>query len=199
MVFTPEQSEQVEVVEKRVEISSSHGRRVSRKYYSYYVAFKFPDGTIKEFKVDHISTRDFKKEINSSVYDSIFESDTGILTYKELENAENRFFSPTNYREFHSFEKDLICGGTKVETGVIIHKPGHVWSFPILSILLNSIVVYLTVSFKRKEDKIIEEKRKKEEARKRKREIRYQQKREEERERKRSKNTSKTHTPRRRP
>ena len=102
-----EQSEQVEVVGKRISIYSSSGskRNKSTTYYTYIVTFKLPDGSVKELEVDSNSVRD------SSIYDAIHEGDTGILIYKEIKNIEQRIKKENmrfDGRRFISFEKDPV-------------------------------------------------------------------------------------------
>ena len=107
---SPEQAEQVEVVEKRINktyIGSSRGIGESKTAYTFYISFKFSDGSVKEFEVGRDSIgRGIIREPYNKVYDSLNEGDTGILTYKELKNAENRYYTPSSYRLFISFEKD---------------------------------------------------------------------------------------------
>ena len=101
-----EQSEQVEVIGKRIRkyTNSLSGRSGgSRTYFDYIVAFEFPDGSVKELEVDSNSVRD------SSIYDAIHEGDTGILIYKEIKNIEQRIKKENmrfDGRLFISFEKD---------------------------------------------------------------------------------------------
>ena len=80
----PEQSAQVEVVDKRIRTVRHGGGKFggSRTSYTYIVAFKFPDGSIKELKVGRDDDRGF--------YDYLQEGDTGTLTYKEIANIEER-------------------------------------------------------------------------------------------------------------
>ena len=62
---------------------------------SYSVIFAFPDGSKKEFKV------------NSTVYDTLQENDTGVLFYKERKsNIEWIRRNSGLIRSFISFEKD---------------------------------------------------------------------------------------------
>lgn len=105
---SPERSASAEVVNKRVSRYFSPGHRSTRTSYTYYVTFEFPDGLVKEIKVDFISLSGRSKiEPYSSIYDSLIEGNTGILTYKEIEDYD--------VRSFISFEKDPEYGGTKVE------------------------------------------------------------------------------------
>jgi len=95
LIFKSEQYAQVEVVGKRVRPTSvRHGKD------SYIVAFKFPDGSVKELEVG-IGRR--------KVYDSIQEGDTGMLTYKERENIEEKIKNEElqfDGRRFISFKRD---------------------------------------------------------------------------------------------
>ena len=98
---SPEQHEQAEVIAKRIvkEISGDGDYFIN----TYIVAFKFSDGLVKELRVgDGRSGR--------KIYDSINEGDTGILTYKEREDIEEKYKNEDQRWEgmrFISFEKDL--------------------------------------------------------------------------------------------
>ena len=112
----PEQSAQVEVVSKRV-IKERRRRFTTR--YTYIVTFEFSDGSAKEVEVDRNSTRGNPiTELYNFIYDTIDEGDTGILTYKEIENIEV-YFENENLcrggRKFISFEKDQKYGGMKLD------------------------------------------------------------------------------------
>ena len=106
----PEQSAQVQVLEKRIFRHFSSGHRSTRTSYTYIVAFKFSDDSIKEFEVDFKSVSGISKtELYSFRYNSFYEGDTGMLTYKEIENIEENFKNPEmeyRGRHFISFEKD---------------------------------------------------------------------------------------------
>jgi len=107
----PEQSEQVEVVGKRIHITGHERAPKYRDYYVFIVAFEFPDGSVKELQVED----DLKKESYSSLYESIDEGDTGVLTYKEIENVEKKYQNEDiRYygRLLISFEKDPKYGGS---------------------------------------------------------------------------------------
>jgi len=88
---SPELYEHVEVIQKRIKKKDTT--------YTYLVAFKFPDGSVKEFKVD-----------KRKLYDAIHEGDTGTLIYKEREDIsqaienENRRWSG---RRFVYFTKSV--------------------------------------------------------------------------------------------
>ena len=86
---TPEQHEQVVVIEKKIKWSSG-GEDSSGA--DYIVAFEFPDGSVKKIHVSKIGIGKNRRE----VYDSIHEGDTGTLIYKKMKNA----------IEFIRFEKD---------------------------------------------------------------------------------------------
>jgi len=96
-----EQSEQVEVVAKRIRSRGSGGSGSTyRINYTYIVSFKFSDGSAKEFKVGKNSRE---------IYDSIHEGDAGMLTYKERENIEEKIKNEDmrfDGRRFISFKKD---------------------------------------------------------------------------------------------
>ena len=89
----PEQNAHVEIIRKTI---------VNNKRRSAYhlVYFEFPDGSEKAFN------------IKSEIYYTLQECETGMLTYKELENIEDRgalsdFFAPNHYyRRFIFFKKD---------------------------------------------------------------------------------------------
>ena len=97
---SPEQHEQAIVVKKRL-----HNTRDTDGPGStfYLITFKFFDGSIKELRVG--TGKDTRK-----VYDSFNEGETGILTYKERENAQSY-----EGRQFVSFEKDSEYGGATIE------------------------------------------------------------------------------------
>jgi len=106
--FTPDQKEKVEIVGTRIE-DSSGGEDGSTK--SFIAAFKFPDGSVKEFNVRVFSGAVKAKKIYELV--NIKEGDVGILTYKERDkNILEKFIEPDkeswrlNRRKFVSFEKD---------------------------------------------------------------------------------------------
>jgi len=103
----PEQSEQVEVVEKRVRIHSSGGRGIPyTTYHTFIVAFKFADGSIKELEIDRNSVRrDPNREPYSSLYNSINEGDTGILL-EDIEEKHTNEDLRWNGRRYISFEPD---------------------------------------------------------------------------------------------
>ena len=110
----PEQSEQVEVVGKRIKKSKTGVRRFggSKLVYSYIVAFKFPDGSVKELGVGSTSKAlTDKTEVSNSAGDALHEGDTGVITYKEIEVSKQRRLENEDLRVgdrlFLSFEKDL--------------------------------------------------------------------------------------------
>ena len=98
---SPEQHEQAVVVEKRLHQTRSADGGPGSTF--YLVTFKFFDDSIKELRVG--TGKDTRK-----VYDSFNESETGILTYKERENAKSY-----EDRQFVSFEKDSEYGGATIE------------------------------------------------------------------------------------
>ena len=126
----PEQSAQVEVVGKRIRVSNNFGKRYSFTSYSNIVAYKFPDGLVKELEID---TGKF-----SSAYDSIHEGDTGILIYKEIKNIEKKYKNNDSMRYdgrfFISFERDSKYGELKIES---TEQQFETWHF----ILLGAVVV----------------------------------------------------------
>jgi len=119
----PEQHEQVKAIRKR-EIRESYGggNRPPHNIYTTAVAsivvFKFADGSVKEFAVGKTKgyesirrpTGELIKENRNKVYDSIKRGDTGVLTYKERENIEEKIKEEGKRykgRLFISFEKDI--------------------------------------------------------------------------------------------
>lgn len=114
----PEQAVKAEITEKRIERIYISGRRnvQSRTSYRYLIFFKFSDGSVKEFEVDTYWVYGSSKTAPySPVYDELKEGDTGVLTYKELENIEQKYIEDQyRGRKFISFEKDAKHGGTKV-------------------------------------------------------------------------------------
>jgi len=106
---SPEQQEQAEIIEKRiVEERSGDGDGFT---YHYIVAFEFSNGTVKELRVG-VERSGHKR------YDALNEGDTGILTYKERTDIEEKYKNENirfEGRRFISFEKDIEYGGTKVE------------------------------------------------------------------------------------
>ena len=101
---SPILSEQAEVVGKEISRSDGGSTRFSNNSYynSYYVDFKFSDGSEKRFRVARIGKpKNTKEEIYCAAYEALYEGDTGILTYKEVKNA-----TKWQYRYFVSFEKD---------------------------------------------------------------------------------------------
>jgi len=112
----PEQNERAEVAGKRI-IKGDNGRTDvyygkrpynalgyvyydSESVYTHYiVAFKCPDGAIKELRVN-----------SEKMYDSLREGDTGILTYKERGSIEKKIESENlcyKDRLFIGFEKSF--------------------------------------------------------------------------------------------
>ena len=128
----PEQSAQVEVIDKRIRIYSSGSR--PNKSYTYIVAFKYSDSSVKEFSVDTIFTKGSNKEAPpSSVYDNIHEGDTGILAYKEIKNIEKKYKNNEDMRYdgrfFISFERDSQYGELKIES---TERQFETWHFIII-------------------------------------------------------------------
>jgi hypothetical protein len=111
----PERTAQVEIVEKRVaEISVRAGRSLRRSsslyhkkrisHYYYIVAFKLPDGTIKEMKINKI----IGDENLCPVFEALEEGDKGKLTYKEKDKQAKTEDQRRNNRLFLSFEKNTF-------------------------------------------------------------------------------------------
>ena len=94
----PKQVVYDEILSKRWSYShSTKGGTTTERF----VTFLFPNGDEKELKI----TGDGKREI----YESLQEGDTGMLTYKELEEDNrfgSKFFADWSFRYFVSFEKD---------------------------------------------------------------------------------------------
>jgi len=105
VVYGPQQSEQVEVVGKRYVSDGSIDGSIDY----YIVAFKFSDNSVKEFEV---GSGGFLALNNPrGVYDSVKEGDTGTLTYREIENIEEKYKKEELHyagREFIGFEKDPV-------------------------------------------------------------------------------------------
>ena len=115
----PEQTVQAEIISKRIIKDSFYGKTSFVNVYIYIISFKFPDGSIKELRVDRQSyhNRLKKNDPDSFQYDSLTVGDTGILTYKEIENIEERVKNENvryGSRLFISFEKDPEYGGLKI-------------------------------------------------------------------------------------
>jgi len=87
----PEQTEQAEVVDKRIEEGDVDS------YDHYYITFKFLDGSEWEFAAG--------RPKNPEYYNAIDIGDIGELTYKEGRNR----------GRFESFEKNLDFGRMKIE------------------------------------------------------------------------------------
>ena len=106
---SPEQFEHVEVVRKRIIKRRSGGYKITPEtYYTYIVAFKFFDGSIKEFKVSFSSQS--PEDGGGKIYCSIYEGEKGIITYKEIKNIEKKYKKEENHwegRQFINFEKDF--------------------------------------------------------------------------------------------
>jgi|GEM_PF-2039840 len=162
---TPEQSKQVEVVEKKFETTrttSGGGRVVSSTNYTYYVSFKFPGGSVKEFRVGRDSVkRDYKRKPYCFSYDSLNEGDMGLLTYKEWGNAENLISAPTDYRLFISFEQNPEYGGLKVEMYERHMSVSEIWLTVIIFALALLFLFYAIGLNKRRANKLETEKREK--------------------------------------
>ena len=67
----PERSEQVEISSKRVRVYSSSGKHRNSISYTFIVAFKLHDGSIKELEVDTHITRNSKEDVSCSLYNAI--------------------------------------------------------------------------------------------------------------------------------
>ena len=146
----PEQFEQVEVVDKRVEQSYGGGGKYSGSHvFRYIVAFKFIDGSVKEMRIDVHSTKTKKQEVSCDLYDALKEGDTGTITYKEVENVEEKYgYTEDVYydgRLFISFEKDPEYGGLKILAGDKRLRPDQrvtVGSFALTLIILIILLVF---------------------------------------------------------
>ena len=105
----PEQKEDVIVIDKRVihtsSVQSWDGYHDNNKY---LIKFQFPDGSIKELNV---ATTGSNSSDRGSTYRSINIGDEGILTYKELEDVEERYEEKNRYqgRTFISFERHVVA------------------------------------------------------------------------------------------
>lgn len=137
----PEQSEQVEVVGKRINKSSSaSGKGTYRLTYEFVVAFAFPDGTIKELEIDSHTVRSNRETVECSRYNSIDEGDRGILIYQELKDIEERYEGREDVsydgRRFISFKKDMEYGGLKIEEDKV-----DFWLRPWFWIALGAVII----------------------------------------------------------
>lgn len=137
----PEQSEQVEVVGKRIRKSSSaSGKGTYRLTYVFIVAFAFPDGTIKELEIDSHTVRSNRETVECSRYNSIDEGDRGILIYQELKDIEERYEGREDVsydgRRFISFKKDMEYGGLKIEEDKV-----DFWLRPWFWIALGAVII----------------------------------------------------------
>jgi hypothetical protein len=92
MINVPAQTAQVEVVDKRISQTAN-----SDSALIYYITFKFPDSSVREFRAGRPAIDEH--------YDAINVGDTGKLTYRENENK----------RRFERFEADPAFGGVIVE------------------------------------------------------------------------------------
>ena len=129
---SPEQSEHVEVTGKRITKSGSGGKGNYTFTYTFIVAFKFSDGSEREFKIDSHATRHGKEEVNCSLYDSIYEGDEGILIYKEFKNIDEEYKNEdTRFhgRFFVSFERDSEYGELKIVSQEQYIEP---WQFVLM-------------------------------------------------------------------
>nr|DAQ47105.1 MAG TPA: Protein of unknown function (DUF2500) [Caudoviricetes sp.] len=115
-----EQTAQAKIIEKRIirDYSSGNGHVRGRTFYEYRIFYEFSDGSVKEFEVDRVwVSGSSNTSPYSPVYDELKEGDNGLLTYKEIENNEQKYNEALQYqgRKFISFEKDAEYGGTKVK------------------------------------------------------------------------------------
>lgn len=110
----PEQTEQVEVIGKRIREHRTGGSKFSPSttIYYYLITFKLSDGSEKEIFVGRNSQRQSgERKVSCPTYDAIHEGDTGILTFKEIDNMEERYKDENVRwmgRTFLSFEKDHL-------------------------------------------------------------------------------------------
>lgn len=137
----PEQSEQVEVVGKRIrKYSSIRHKGPNHFIHVFIVAFAFPDGTIKELEIDSHTVDSSRETVECSRYNSIDEGDRGILIYQELKDIEERYEGREdvsyNGRRFLSFEKDMEYGGEKIEEDKV-----DFWLNPWFWIALGAVII----------------------------------------------------------
>ena len=116
----PEQEAHVEIAGKRI-YENNEG------YITFFISFKFYDGSIREIDEGRDGVSDNKRGI---IYNSIHEGETGILTYKE------------NGR-FISFNKDLKYGGEKIESYQIPENRAVVLLIGITSIALILFTIFV--------------------------------------------------------
>ena len=133
----PEQQNQAEVVGRRIIEKSHDAGGDPGGPILYFISFKFSDGSVKELEVG-------VDKSGRQVYESFHEGDTGMLTYKERKNIEEKFKNEDlrhEGRQFLSFEKDPEYGGIKIEKRGLSHT---VWMIIIggsFIILLAFLVV----------------------------------------------------------
>ena len=104
----PEQHAQVEVIGKRIAMSSPDDSDIRRSH--HIVAFKFSGGSVKEIAVGDSSAGERRTN-------AIDHGDTGVLIYIEREDIEEAFEDEDERwlgRRFYSFEKDAEYGGLKI-------------------------------------------------------------------------------------
>lgn len=99
----PEQQAEVVVADKNIILNDSMFERPNK----YFVKFQFPDGSIKEFDV---SIKGADAATSGNFYYTLNVGDKGTLTYKEIENIEEKYDEEKRYkgREFISFERDSL-------------------------------------------------------------------------------------------
>jgi len=146
----PEQFEQVEVTGKRIKQDTNIKRGKRLTLYTHIVTFKFSDNSEKELKVGFESER---------IYNLLQEGETGTLTYKEIENIEQKYENEDDYykgRLFISFEKDLNYGGGKIEPNFIEIGDLKAVLRPFGLLLIIALFMFCFVYFPRRGKKHIE-------------------------------------------
>ena len=110
MENAPEQQEYVTVIDKRVNI---RGGKVGRGFESsnnneYLIKFQFSDGSTKELDVAIIDASASNRGNN---HYSINIGDEGMLTFKEIEDVEERYEEKNRYRgrQFIRFERYVVA------------------------------------------------------------------------------------------
>lgn len=137
LLHSLEQQEQAEAVGKRT-IKRSHDSTGDPGGPTlYFVTFKFPDGSLKEFEVG-------RRTSGRKRYEFINEGNTGILTYKEIENIEEKYENEDQYegRRFIRFEIDPEYGGVKIEKRGLseMTKLILIFGIPISAIIILVVI-----------------------------------------------------------
>ena len=103
----PEQQAEVVVADKNIILKDNAFDGWFERPNKYFVKFQFPDGSIKELDV---SIKGADAATSGNFYYTLSVGDKGTLTYKEIENIEEKYDEEKRYkgREFISFERDSL-------------------------------------------------------------------------------------------